>query len=627
MNLLNYLKSKPKRLFGSLIKNTISRSDKSKDLENENVALFTNLGINSIDGSITFIKNTIKTLNHLDVHVHLIVVYEPEGQFLEFTQSQKLLSCHVVKHEKKDVCAKIKEAISVYDCKQVIIRSWGTEDLWFSKSYAKKVYFYAPLVLDYTAIQLKIFKKCNIICQTELVLNRIKKYNPNVNALIFPPAVAINKHQKKNITKGYVNISYIGTLRAECQSYHILDTFLSLLEKYEKINIFIIVGKIINSKINKNTSENILGLLDKLGKDNRVVIKHKLSQQECFEYFRNSHITMAYWDPTEQNNNQISTKMLEGLSNFCFVIANKQNHFNRKLMGEHEKYLLKDISDCEIKMSMLIDDINEKNIFLNRNFQLRDYFVENSILQIAKLGLKNKKKENYERYFNNCFDNIYGLYINDKEHSRLDRINENYNLNIQLIKGVNGKEELKEEYTNYSDLTLHTEWEKRNEKKRLTIGAMGHLKSFIKIIEDAIKNDYQKILILEADVYFNKDIFEKFIAVKIHDFKILYLGAGKWNHNINRFDGYYKPNETTGTFAIAFDCSVFQECLDLWKQQINPTDVCLWELQEKYNDEIFVLDPNLIICDLSHSNTQFTKNRPDLYKKFDWNLDNYEMLN
>ena len=106
MNLLNYLKSKPKRLFGSLIKNTISRSDKSKDLENENVALFTNLGINSIDGSITFIKNTIKTLNHLDVHVHLIVIYEPEGQFLEFTQSQKLLSCHVVKHEKKDVCEK-----------------------------------------------------------------------------------------------------------------------------------------------------------------------------------------------------------------------------------------------------------------------------------------------------------------------------------------------------------------------------------------------------------------------------------------------------------------------------------------------------------------------------------------
>ena len=89
-------------------------------------------------------------------------------------------------------------------------------------------------------------------------------------------------------------------------------------------------------------------------------------------------------------------------------------------------------------------------------------------------------------------------------------------------------------------------------------------------------------------------------------------------------DKYYLPNETTGTFAISFDNTIYDELINLWTQFINPTDVYLWELTNKYKNECFVINPNLIICDLSHSNIQEKSSRTYLYSKFNWNLLDYD---
>lgn len=228
-------------------------------------------------------------------------------------------------------------------------------------------------------------------------------------------------------------------------------------------------------------------------------------------------------------------------------------------------------------------------------------------------------------YFNNSFDYIYGLHINQKEKNRLNSIKNKFDIKINLFEGIDGKIYLEDKYKEYLSKPFETNWEILKKKKRLSIGAFGHLYSFINIINHAKQNNFNKILILEGDILIHYNIFELFIKFKknISDYKILYLGAGIWNENIILKSTYYIPNETTGTFAIAFDKSIYDELLFVWEKKINPTDICLFELCLKYKNECYVIYPNIIICNLENSSIQEKKNRSYLYKKFNWDLNLY----
>ena len=92
---------------------------------------------------------------------------------------------------------------------------------------------------------------------------------------------------------------------------------------------------------------------------------------------------------------------------------------------------------------------------------------------------------------NKHFDNIYLLYISQKEINKVKHKLYKHNIKVQYFKGVNGKKELYDKYKNF-----------HNKKRISSIGAFGHLHSFINILKDAINNNYNKILILEADIYF-----------------------------------------------------------------------------------------------------------------------------
>ena len=73
--------------------------------------------------------------------------------------------------------------------------------------------------------------------------------------------------------------------------------------------------------------------------------------------------------------------------------------------------------------------------------------------------------------------------------------------------------------------------------------------------------------------------------------------------------------------------TIADEILSLWEKRINPTDVCLWEIQKKYNNDCFVLYPNLAICDLCSSNTTNKRSQEKLSKLFRWNLNEYNARN
>ncbi len=242
---------------------------------------------------------------------------------------------------------------------------------------------------------------------------------------------------------------------------------------------------------------------------------------------------------------------------------------------------------------------------------------------------------------NKQFDKIYILYINNYELNRIKTKIRKRKIKVQYFKGYIGKNHMNEyiAYRKKFDNELIKKYSIRVNIKLLNVGSFGHIKSFINILTDAITNNYKKILILEPDVYFCKNFENKFKKYTNLDYKILYLGAFQysfygirtWN-NIQKFnpfmkrDGYYHPYRTLGTFAIALDRSVYEDYVKCLKKMYNPSDVCITDLQSKYNKQCYVCYPNIICCDVTNSSTGTAKrNQNDYMKKLKWNLIPYDI--
>jgi glycosyltransferase involved in cell wall biosynthesis len=134
-----------------------------------------------------------------------------------------------------------------------------------------------------------------------------------------------------------------------------------------------------------------------------------------------------------------------------------------------------------------------------------------------------------------------------------------------------------------------------------TEGAWGYLLSVIHILEDAITQGYQKILVLDDDVVPHqsiKSLFSQGIREAPEDWKIILLGAFQ-----KVLDGYitpyskhlYQSNGTNeGSFAIALDSSVFVPLLHHAKKFDIAFDLgALHRVQRKYKDKCFIFLPHI----------------------------------
>lgn len=223
---------------------------------------------------------------------------------------------------------------------------------------------------------------------------------------------------------------------------------------------------------------------------------------------------------------------------------------------------------------------------------------------------------------NKYFDNIFVLYINKDEYNRIKHKIDKMNINVQYFKGINGL--IDKNYCTYKE-------NKGINNVYLTPGTYGHICSFINILQESIKLNYKKILILEPDIYFSKNFDKECIPYLNFDYKILYFGATQykfykeetWSYidkNLMR-NHYYYSYKTLGTFAVALDNSIFNEYLNLLKEYNKSSDVCLTILQEKYQKECIVCYPNLICCDIINSSTSpriFKINQVNMMKKYRW---------
>jgi GR25 family glycosyltransferase involved in LPS biosynthesis len=167
-----------------------------------------------------------------------------------------------------------------------------------------------------------------------------------------------------------------------------------------------------------------------------------------------------------------------------------------------------------------------------------------------------------------------------------------------------------------------------NRYKKLNNAQYSHYYSFIKIFNIAIKNNYNKICILEYDVYFHKNFNDKIKSYSniIKNSDIIYLGCSQhqW-YDLFTGDkieikqlGLYKPSHSLGTFGIILSIDVIKDFLQYEIKY--PTDVMISILSYKYKS--FVLYPNIVICNIYKSSILNDRDIKTIIK-FKWNLNNY----
>ena len=234
-------------------------------------------------------------------------------------------------------------------------------------------------------------------------------------------------------------------------------------------------------------------------------------------------------------------------------------------------------------------------------------------------------------FLNEYYDNIYILYINDKELNRIKSKLELLGIMAEYFEGVNG-------YTDTINYSNYLHNYKNKELKPLNCGSYGHTMSFSKIISDAKNKRFTKRLVLEPDIYFCED-FDTLCSYYlqkdyVRNAKLVYFGASQnkfyteetWNfidkhYDMQMFDGYYYAHYTLGTFAISIDHSIYDECLQILELKEVPTDVALLKIHSIYPKKCIVIYPNIICCDVSDSKTSNKKNQIDSIKKLRWDRD------
>jgi GR25 family glycosyltransferase involved in LPS biosynthesis len=159
----------------------------------------------------------------------------------------------------------------------------------------------------------------------------------------------------------------------------------------------------------------------------------------------------------------------------------------------------------------------------------------------------------------------------DRLHNFIDQIN-NYDLGkFKIFEAIDGSS-IPENYPNVST------------------GNVGLLHSGIQIIEESIKNNYEKILIIEDDCVFNENVkdIDVYFEHLPSDWDMVYFGG---NHNIHSNtpkpiiinDKVVKLHSTYASHCVGLSKNIFSIVLEALKTFNAPIDVKYQQLQSNHN--------------------------------------------
>lgn len=168
-----------------------------------------------------------------------------------------------------------------------------------------------------------------------------------------------------------------------------------------------------------------------------------------------------------------------------------------------------------------------------------------------------------------------------------------------------------------------------------SVGAVGYILTYIRILLDARQRGFKKFLILEDDVLLRRNFrghLARLLARIGPEYKVLMLGASQYGWDsvdisAAEAQGYYraKPLHTCGSFALALDISVADELLDELLSFDAPFDhIPMGCLYERYPLDCYVAYPNIVIPDVSHSHIRDARDQLSHSEKMRWNLQNFD---
>lgn len=270
-----------------------------------------------------------------------------------------------------------------------------------------------------------------------------------------------------------------------------------------------------------------------------------------------------------------------------------------------------------------------KRIAQNNNAYAKVLINDRYNLLLSK-DVKNSLK------FNTFVDMIYVINLDIRKDRWANVIKnfESHNIyNYTRVSGIPGKEEphYSEWLAYFKNPTLYPYEKRRYNRKSMKMpGSLGILKTNKLILEDALEKGYKKILILQDDIIFCKDFYNKFwhsyndIIKNEDNPKLIFLGAmqHRWNDIEIKEPWYYPTAPTEGAFAVIINDTIIHEMLDIINSYIMPIDSgALCMIQEHYPKSCYVIYPNVIISDITNSDLRAPR---DLLKTpFKWNPNYY----
>lgn len=352
--------------------------------------------------------------------------------------------------------------------------------------------------------------------------------------------------------------------------------------------------------------------------------KYTYTQVNHIKFIKNQNVKLF------RNNNDVIVT--------CFQNSSTPGIRMNNIMIQSGTYIFDiNIETCDIQLILWIYDIKnniERRIILSNGINKIEITFDNNVqihtgilfqtpiinaqFIISEFSINEKEiiiqniNVNDDKY---SIENIEHTYVINLD-NRVDRLFkvERYlhKINI-LFERISGVIPTFEEYCNI----------KSGNSQITSIGALGCIESHIKILKNAIENNYETILILEDDI----------VPMKMFDFKkinipkkwdILYLGCSQYNYKscqLQHFDNYYIAKKSRGTFAYVIKKHMFKILLELFCKLEKNVDMYLEEIQEKY--ECYVIYENAFITDLTNSDISISRDIDEYGDIFGWKNSKY----
>jgi len=182
------------------------------------------------------------------------------------------------------------------------------------------------------------------------------------------------------------------------------------------------------------------------------------------------------------------------------------------------------------------------------------------------------------------------------------------------------------------------------QKKISTRGAVGLALTYIDLLEDAFNKSYERILILEDDVNFNKD-YHRLIrshqpTIDDKKYDIVWLGANQPSFSPSQLSDIkqssiyipepHKNNYTYGTFSIIINNSGINKMLKVINKNnilnFKPIDVMINEMIKSNVLKGVVVNPFLTMPDVSDSDNMGPRDQISFSKSRCFNIDQYDYL-